>query len=121
MDLSKLAASIADPKKIPGVEAFPGAIRRTLLAGENLMLCLYDLKKGSVIPKHHHPHEQGGMVISGKMKMTIGGETHVVSAGQAYFMQGDQEHTIEVLEDTVALDAFSPPREDYLHEITDRG
>ena len=46
-------------KLFPGVE-----IHAT--AGEGLMLSLVDLAAGSVVPEHSHPHEQMGMLISGR-------------------------------------------------------
>ena len=81
------------------------------------MLCLYNLEKGSSFPRHNHPHEQTGYVISGKIEMTIGEQTRVLGPGEAYFMTSEEYHSARVIEETVVLDAFSPPREDYLPEI----
>jgi quercetin dioxygenase-like cupin family protein len=85
-----------------------------LTHGERTSLSEFSLGKGSVIPKHSHPHEQTGYVISGKMLFTIGDERFEAEAGDSWNIPGNVVHDVEVLEDTVVLEVFSPPREDYL-------
>ena len=91
-----------------------GITYKTLTYGERTSLSEFSLEKGSVIPKHSHPHEQTGYVISGRMLFTIGDERFEAEAGDSWNIPGNVEHDVEVLEDTVVLEVFSPPREDYL-------
>ena len=86
----------------------------SLVHGEKTHLNEFRLKKGSQIPMHSHPHEQTGYLISGKMRFTIADETVEVQSGYGWNIPGDVEHGVEVLEDTLLIEVFSPPREDYL-------
>ena len=87
---------------------------KTLTFGERTSLSEFSLEKGSVIPKHSHPHEQTGYVISGRLLFTIGDERFEAEPGDSWNIPSNVEHSVEVLEDTVVLEVFSPPREDYL-------
>ena len=91
-----------------------GISYKTLTYGEKTSLGVFSLKKGSVIPSHKHPHEQTGYVISGRMIFTIGGESYEAEPGDSWNIPGDVEHDVDVLEDTVVIEVFSPAREDYL-------
>lgn len=96
------------------IEVCPGYFRRTLLSGGGLMLVLFDCRKGYDMPEHSHPHDQSGYVVSGEVELTIAGEKHLMRAGSTYFVASNQLHSARTLEDAVIVDAFSPPREDYL-------
>jgi len=87
---------------------------KTLAFGERTSLSEFILEKGSVIPKHKHPHEQTGYVISGQMIFTIGNERFEAEPGDSWNIPSNVEHDVEVLEDTVVIEVFSPAREDYL-------
>ena len=71
--------------EIPVNEVAPG-VRIKAPYGENLMISLLDMDEGAVVPLHHHPHEQGGIMISGKMELTIGDETRTVTKDEAYLI-----------------------------------
>jgi quercetin dioxygenase-like cupin family protein len=82
--------------------------------GENVMMAFINIEPGSVIPPHNHPHEQMGMVIEGKLEFTVGQESKVLQAGDAYLIPSGVEHSVKVVAGPArALDIFSPPREDY--------
>jgi len=53
-----------------GAQMAPGLIRRTLVSGERLMICRFDLDQGVEIPSHSHPHDQAGYVVSGRIRVT---------------------------------------------------
>ena len=82
--------------------------------GEKIMMSFVDLTPHSIVPCHSHPHEQMGMVLEGKLELTIAQESRLLQKGDAYLIPSDMEHSVKVLESqTRALDIFSPPREDY--------
>ncbi|MFC2082302.1 cupin domain-containing protein [Bacteroidota bacterium] len=87
---------------------------KTLVHGSNTSLHEFKLDKGSTIPMHSHPHEQTGYLVSGKMNFTIGDETILAQTGDSWNIPGNVEHGVEVLEDCVVIEVFSPVREDYL-------
>ena len=95
------------------IELAPGARARTPY-GENLMLSYLELDEGSVIPMHSHPHEQGGMLLKGRLELTIGDEARVCEAGDLFIIPPNTQHqAIPVDGPAVVLDVFSPVREDY--------
>ena len=99
--------------KIPAQEVVPGCRLRTPY-GENLMLSYLEMDEGAVIPLHHHPHEQGGMLLEGKLSFTMGEETRIVEAGAMFIIPPNVPHTVVAIDGpAVILDVFSPVREDY--------
>jgi unsaturated pyranuronate lyase len=92
---------------------FPGVeIRAT--SGDALMLSLVNFEPGSIVPEHSHPHEQMGMMISGRAEFTIGGVTRVLGPGDIWRIPGNVPHRVRALDGpAVALDVFHPVREDY--------
>ena len=95
------------------VEMFDGVTRRTLNEGDRTMLCEIELKKGSVVPLHTHPHEQIGYLSRGRIRFRIGDEVRELREGDSWCVPGDVPHMVETLEDSIAIDIFSPPREEY--------
>ena len=91
----------------------PGVTAR-IVSGEKLMFSLVTLEPGAVVPTHSHPHEQVGMMVSGTMEFTIAGETRILSGNEIYLVPGGVPHAAKAgPQGAVALDAFSPPREEY--------
>ena len=94
-------------------EIAPGVTIRTIW-GEKVMMSMVEIGPHGIVPNHSHPHEQAGLMIQGEFDMTIGGETKRLKAGDAYVIPGGVEHSVVGLEGwSLALDIFSPPREDY--------
>jgi len=87
---------------------------KTLAHGERTILSEFCLEKRSVISRHKHLNEQTGYVISGRLIFRIGKEQFEVEPGDSWNIPSNVEHDVEVLEDTVAIEGFSPPGEDYL-------
>jgi len=94
--------------------AAPGISRRTLCYGSATLMTEFRLLRDHTLPMHSHPHEQTGYLVSGHITLTIGGEAHDVVPGDSWCIAGGVEHGAEVLEDSVAVEVFSPVREDYL-------
>jgi quercetin dioxygenase-like cupin family protein len=94
----------------------PGIRRRTVAAGEQMMQMLVTLDIGSHLPEHQHPHEQITHVLRGRLRLTVASVPHELVAGQSLCIPGGTLHAADVLEDTLVIDTFSPPREDLLAE-----
>ena len=102
-----------DLESVPPIEIFPGVRIRTPY-GKNLMLSYVEIDEGALVETHSHPHEQGGMLISGRMELTIGSETRTLEPGQMYLIPSNVPHRARAVGGrAVALDVFSPVREDY--------
>ena len=98
---------------IPPIEPVPGCRMRTPF-GENLMLSYLEMDEGSEIPMHSHPHEQGGILLEGKMQLTIGDETRTCEPGELYLIPPNVPHrAVPIDGPATVLDVFSPVREDY--------
>ncbi len=102
-----------DSSEVKRKEIAPGVVIRTMW-GDKVMMSVIESAPHAVVPIHTHPHEQAGMVLQGEFDMTIGGETRRMRPGDSYVIPGGVEHGIEGLEGwALALDIFSPPREEY--------
>ena len=86
----------------------------TLVHGDQTLMGQFTLAKGALIPTHTHPHEQTGMMISGKLRFVVDGQTMEVEAGDSWCLPGGAAHSAEALADSVVIEVFSPVREDYL-------
>ncbi|MCO6457643.1 MAG: cupin domain-containing protein [Pirellulaceae bacterium] len=101
------------------IEPVPGCRMRTPY-GEHLMLSYLEMDEGAEVPLHHHPHEQGGILLRGRLQLTIGDETRLVEAGAMFLIPPHVPHrAVAVGGPAVVLDVFSPVREDYA-ELTNR-
>jgi quercetin dioxygenase-like cupin family protein len=87
---------------------------KTLVYGDKTLIAEFRLEKGAQIPVHSHPHEQTGYLISGRIRLSIGENTFDVEPGDSWCIPGNVEHRAEFVEDSVAIEVFSPVREDYL-------
>lgn len=96
------------------VQAAPGVRRKTLTHGQKTLLAEFRLDKGQAVPEHHHPHEQIGYLISGRLFFDAAGQKFEAGPGDSWCLAGDVPHKVDVLEDSVAVEIFSPVREDYL-------
>lgn len=87
---------------------------KTLVYGDKTLLAEFRMKKGSLLPRHTHPQEQTGYLVSGRIRLSIGDETFEVEPGDSWCVPGDVVHGAEILADSIAVEVFSPVREDYL-------
>lgn len=87
---------------------------KTLVYGENTLMTQFRLKKDSVLPRHSHPHEQTGFLVSGRIRLFVEQEVYDCEAGDSWAIAGNTEHGAEIIEDAIAVEVFSPVREDYL-------
>jgi quercetin dioxygenase-like cupin family protein len=95
-------------------EVLPGIDLKTLVYGDKTLLAEFRMAAGAVLPKHAHVHEQTGYLAYGKIRLTIGEQTFAVEKGDSWCIPGNVDHGAEILQDSVAVEVFSPVREDYL-------
>lgn len=92
----------------------PGINLKTLVFGEKTLFSEFRMQAGSTLPSHSHMYEQTGYLVSGKIRLTIGDEVFTVEPGDSWCIQSNVSHSAEILADSVAIEVFSPVREDYL-------
>ena len=95
-------------------EVLPGIRLKTLVHGEKTLFAEFRMEAGSKLPMHSHPHEQTGFLVTGRVRLTIGDRTCDVAPGDSWCIPGNTEHSAEILEQSHAIEVFSPVREDYL-------
>ena len=106
---------------IPKEELNP-RLRRRLITGEKGMLAHVYIDKGGIVPLHSHENEQFTYIREGALRFWIGedeSEEIVVRAGEVLHIPSHVPHKAEALEDTLDLDVFVPPREDWLSGTDD--
>ena len=90
---------------------------RRLISAERIMLAHVHLKKGCLVPRHSHENEQLTYILSGALHFWLGedeSEEVVVRAGEVLVIPSNLPHKALALEDTLDMDVFSPPRQDWL-------
>lgn len=98
-------------------ERLSDLLSRRLVSGERAMLAHVYLDKGCIVPRHRHENEQFTYILSGALRFWIGedeSEQIDVRAGDVLHIPSNIPHKAEALEDTLDLDVFSPPRQDWL-------
>ena len=91
-----------------------GIEQKTLVYGKRTLMTEFRLEKGAVLPVHRHPHEQTGYMVSGRMRLTINGIPYECEPGDSWCIPADTEHGAQIMEDAVAIEVFSPVREEYI-------
>jgi len=92
---------------------------RQLVVGKDLMVARVLLRKGCIVPLHSHVNEQVTYILEGALKFWIDDKEIVVHAGEVLCIPSNMPHKAEAVEDTVDLDIFNPPREDWLNKSDD--
>ncbi len=89
-----------------------------IMHGDRVMMSFVSLDPGGIVPEHSHPHEQMGMGVEGAFELVIEGEVRVIRRGDVYLIPSDATHSARGLDaPAVALDIFSPVREDYAERL----
>jgi quercetin dioxygenase-like cupin family protein len=99
-------------------ETVTDLLDRKLITGDGIMLAHVFLQRGCIVPKHQHVNEQFTYIIKGALRFWIGddgGEEITVHAGEVLHIPSNVWHKAEALEDTLDMDIFSPPRQDWLN------
>jgi quercetin dioxygenase-like cupin family protein len=97
-------------------------IDRRVIVGDRMMLAHVYLAKGSIVPRHSHENEQLTYILQGALKFWIGedgAQELIVRAGEVLVIPSNVPHKAEALEDTLDVDVFSPPRQDWLDGTDD--
>ncbi len=99
--------------RLPSFSPLEGFTMQSITGGK-LMANWVTIEPNREMPRHHHPHEQLGIMLEGVMELTLGDETRLIRAGDAYTIPPNLPHNARTLDEgCVVLDIFTPPREDY--------
>jgi quercetin dioxygenase-like cupin family protein len=104
------------------LESLRGSITRRMLSTERMTIAHVYLKKGDDVPRHSHENEQITYILSGALEFWLGADDQqhvVVRAGEVLVIPPDLPHRALALEDTLDVDVFNPPRQDWLNRTDD--
>ena len=90
------------------------SIARQFISGERVTIARFELKRGGVVPRHAHENEQVTHVVSGALKFRFDDREVVVRGGELLQIPPNIPHAVEVVEDCIAIDVFSPVRQDWI-------
>lgn len=96
------------------LEQMNASIGRQVIHGETMTVARIHLRKGAVVPLHQHTNEQISMLERGRLRFVISGEERIVQSGEMLAIPPNAPHLVEALEDSLAVDLFSPVREDWI-------
>jgi len=100
--------------KSPWIDIAPGIRRRTITHGSSMYQMIARLDAGSRMPEHKHSQEQIVHILEGRMNLIVSGVPHELKRGDSYYLAANVPHGVETIEQTMVLDTFSPPRDNYL-------
>lgn len=95
-------------------EVLNDKISRKVISGEKITMAQIFIAKDGVVPLHHHEHEQFSSVLAGALRFELEGKEIVVRPGEVLHIPSNVPHRVMALEDSQALDVFSPVRTDWL-------
>ena len=94
-----------------------GAMTRRLITTDRMMIAHVYFKKGDDVPRHSHENEQITYILEGALHFWLGARDErevVVRAGEVLVIPSHVPHRAVALEDTLDVDVFNPPRQDWL-------
>jgi quercetin dioxygenase-like cupin family protein len=101
------------------MEVLNGIKIKTLNYGRDTLMTEFLLKKDSILLEHAHINEQTGYLVKGRMRLFIDGSSRIVTPGDSWNVPSNAKHKAEVIEDSVAIEVFSPGRNDYMKYVYD--
>lgn len=96
------------------LDVLSSTISRKIITGDRTMVSQLFIKKGGIVPLHHHENEQISYILEGSLEFELGGEKVVLNKGGVLVIPSNLPHRVVALEDTVDIDIFTPPRQDWL-------
>ena len=79
--------------------------------GESCQLLWAKFEPGGTYELHSHPHEQMSMIVSGRMRLTVGDEVRDIGPGDMWYAPANVKHGGEIVRDepVVFIDGYAPP------------
>jgi quercetin dioxygenase-like cupin family protein len=103
---------------VPSESVAPG-VNRQYVSGDRVTVARFTLKQGALVPRHAHESEQITQVLTGALKFSIDGREVLLRDGDVLQIPSWMEHEVQVLEDTLVIDVFSPLRQDWIDKTDD--
>ena len=95
-------------------EILDGIKIKSINHGSSMIMTEFHLSKGAILTEHSHTNEQSGYLVQGKIRLYINGKSQEMKSGDSWNIPGGINHKAEILKNSIAIEVFSPLREDYL-------
>jgi quercetin dioxygenase-like cupin family protein len=96
------------------IEQMNAHVTRQVIHGGAITIARIGITKGGAVPTHAHVNEQVLNVISGRLQVVVDGQEIVLEGGQTLVIPPNVPHSVLAVDDVVAVDVFSPRREDWI-------
>jgi quercetin dioxygenase-like cupin family protein len=96
------------------IEVLKGIKIKTIIYGQDTLMSEFIMEKNSKLSEHSHLNEQTGYLVYGKIRLFINGVSMLLSPGDSWNIPSNAKHKAEIIEDSLAIEIFSPRRDDYL-------
>lgn len=99
--------------KLGYTEVLPGIRIKTIAFGDRTLMTEFAMDKGADLSEHAHVHEQIGYLVKGRIRLHVGGASRELGERDSWCVPSNVKHRAEILEDSIAIEVFSPFREEY--------
>lgn len=104
---------MVDLESLPVTHVWEGVEARTI-GGDGVTVAIIELAPGTQVPLHHHPNEQVGILVRGRVRFTVGDEIREFGPSGTWTIGPDVPHGVEIGPDgAVVIEAFAPARVDW--------
>jgi len=93
--------------RLPEADVPLKGVRAWILQGDRHQLVFFEFESSAQVPEHSHDYPQWGMMIEGKMELTIDGKTKLIEKGDEYVIPAKAKHYARFLSKCRVMDFFS--------------
>ena len=95
-------------ESLPEVDAPFTGLEGRLISGSRGQVVFFRAEEDFEVPPHSHG-AQWGIVVSGRLELTVSEETGVYGPGDTYSIGGGEEHSARLEAGSCVIDVFQDP------------
>jgi quercetin dioxygenase-like cupin family protein len=92
-------------KRLPVADVSFKGVTGYMLRGEEGLVVFFEFAEDSIVPPHRHG-TQWGTVVSGRVELTLNGETYIYGPGDTYSIKAGEVHSAVIAAGTCVIDVF---------------
>lgn len=93
--------------RLPEADIQFKGVKAWIMQADLSQLVFFEFEAGASVPEHSHDYPQWGIVIEGKMELTINDKPRICEKGTEYVIPGGVKHKARFFEKTRVTDLFS--------------
>lgn len=94
-------------KDLPEADVPFKGVKAWFVQGEKHQLVFFEFEAKALAPEHSHEYDQWGIVVEGRMELTIAGKSHIIEKGDDYLIPARAKHSARFLTRVRVIDFFS--------------